>query len=256
MKQSENIDELTKALVKAQKAMKAAEINADNPFYKSKYADLPAVCRASKGPLADNGLAIMQGCDFLVSEVTGEPIEFMTTMLSHSSGQWIQTKQVIKPVKPGGQERGKEITYARRYALLSIINNYAVGDPDLDAETIQGDDKVKKEAARKVGEKKVNRIIDKKLAEQKDIPLGDVPTTSGLVDFVDSDKRVDLLVAIEDKLKEDWPKVFWKDWVNDHCIKTYGVAKEIDYATNYQYNVDTFSVDRLEKVWAYIKEGK
>lgn len=179
MKQSENIDILTNALVDAQKATKGAEINADNPFYKSKYADLPAVCRASKTALANNGLAISQGCDFEFNPVTGEPIDFLVTMLSHSSGQWIQARQRVKPVKAGGQEMGKEITYARRYGGLAIINNYAVGDPDLDAEAIQGDEKAKKEAARKVGEKKVKKLqsdLDKKKSEdQDDIPFGDVP---------------------------------------------------------------------------------
>ncbi len=176
MKQSEKIDILTNALVDAQKATKGAEINAENPFYQSKYADLPAVCRASKGALSDNGLAISQGCDFDFNPVTGELVEFLVTMLSHISGQWIQTRQVIKPIKPGGQERGKEITYARRYSSLAIINNFATDDPDLDSEDIQGDDKLKKEAARKVGEKKFKSVMDKKKAkEQDDIPLGDVP---------------------------------------------------------------------------------
>ena len=248
MRQSEKIDTLTQALVDAQKATRGAEINADNPFYKSKYADLPAVCRASKTALANNGLAISQGCDFDLNPITGEPVEFLVTMLSHISGQWIQSRQVFKPVKPGGQERGKEITYARRYSSLAIINNYATDDPDLDSEAIQGDDKLKKEEAKKVGEKKVKKLekdlYKKKSEDQEDIPYGD------------GSKAIDLKVAIEEKIKEDFPKVFWKDWVNDHCLKTYGESKEIDAATNYHYNVDKFGLDRLEKVWAYISEGR
>ena len=178
MRQSEKIDLITEALVDAQKATKGAEINADNPFYKSKYADLPAVCRASQAALSDNGLSISQGCDFEFNPITGEPVEFLATMLSHISGQWIQTRQVIKPIKPGGQERGKEITYARRYSNLAIINNFATDDPDLDSEDIQGDDKLKKEAARKAGDKKFKKVMDKKKSEdQDDIPYGDVPIT-------------------------------------------------------------------------------
>ena len=253
MRQSEKIDILTKALVDAQKATKGAEINADNPFYKSKYADLPAVCRASKAALAENGLAISQGCDFDLNPITGEPVEFLVTMLSHISGQWIQTRQVFKPVKPGGQERGKEITYARRYSSLAIINNYATDDPDLDSEAIQGDDKLKKEVAKKVGEKKVKKLekdlYKKKSEDQDDIPIGSVPPGDG-------SKAIDLKVAIEEKIKEDFPKMFWKDWVNDHCIKTYGESKEIDATTLYHYNIDTFNLDRLEKVWAYINPSK
>ena len=89
----------------------------------------------------------------------------------------------------------------------------------------------------------------KKLEGQGDIPYGAVPPGDG-------SKAIDLKMAIEEKLKEDFPKVFWKYWVNDHCIKTYGESKEIDNATGYHYNVDKFNLDRLEKVWAYINPSK
>jgi hypothetical protein len=85
MQTSENINELATALSKAQGQMGGASKTANNPFFKSKYADLGSVISAIKEPLAENGLSYVQ-FPFSVQGEVG-----VTTRLMHSSGQWMES---------------------------------------------------------------------------------------------------------------------------------------------------------------------
>ena len=58
--QSESISELATALSKAQAQMGSAIKDSENPFFKSKYADLTSVIAAVRKPFADNGLSFVQ----------------------------------------------------------------------------------------------------------------------------------------------------------------------------------------------------
>ncbi len=119
---SEKIDSLAKALSKAQAQMELAEKNADNPFFKSSYADLSAIIKAAKKPLADNGLAISQLLH------PSEIVAIVTTVLMHDSGQYITSTIQLKPKVNDPQGMGSAITYARRYAYGSIIGLSAEDD--------------------------------------------------------------------------------------------------------------------------------
>ena len=106
--------ELAQALNSAQKQLGSAKKDADNPFFKSKYADLGSVVRAIKDPFADNGLSYTQFpiCD---GESAG-----VITVLMHKSGEWMRSAYSIPLVKRDAQAVGSCITYARRYALQAI----------------------------------------------------------------------------------------------------------------------------------------
>jgi hypothetical protein len=125
MTQSPTIGALAAALAKSQGAMKAAHKDASNPFFKSKYADLASVWEACRAALAANGLAVCQIIDG----------EALTTILLHSSGEWLAGTYPIKPVKNDPQGVGSAITYARRYALAAMAG--VVADDD-DGEAAQG----------------------------------------------------------------------------------------------------------------------
>ena len=114
MNKSESITELAKALCKAQAAMGGAKKGADNPFFKSKYADLSAVIQAIKEPFADNGLSYVQ---FPI--VDGGRIGIETTLM-HDSGEWMTNSFTVQLDKQNAQGAGSAITYCRRYGLQSI----------------------------------------------------------------------------------------------------------------------------------------
>lgn len=114
MKQSESIIKISAALLKAQKSMGVAKKGANNPYFHSTYADLGSIMEVCKNPLNDNGILVLQpvGHDEL-----GEYVE---TVLVHESGEFLSDRMKINPgTKP--QEQGSAITYARRYALQSML---------------------------------------------------------------------------------------------------------------------------------------
>jgi hypothetical protein len=115
MKTSDSISSIAPALVKAQAAMGVAHKSATNPHFKSKYADLPAIVEAVKGPLNETGITFLQG-------VTGDSTGVMvTTRLLHVSGEWIEATIYMPVTQSTPQAFGSAITYCRRYGLQSLV---------------------------------------------------------------------------------------------------------------------------------------
>ena len=112
---SVQIGELAAALAKAQLSLQAAHKTSTNPFFNSKYADLATVVDACREPLNREGLAFVQ-----LTRPDHEKAIIVTYLL-HSSGQWLRSELAIKPVKGDPQSFGSALTYARRYALQSIV---------------------------------------------------------------------------------------------------------------------------------------
>ena len=115
--QSEKISELTKALIKVQKAIKPVKEESSNPFFKSKYADLTAVWEACREALSLNGFAVPQT---FKEPAMGQGIVITTTLL-HESGEWISGDLLLPATKQDPQAYGSAITYGRRYALSAMV---------------------------------------------------------------------------------------------------------------------------------------
>jgi hypothetical protein len=113
--ESIQLNELGAALAKAQAEMKPAIKDAQNPFFKSTYADLAACWDCCRQALTKNNLSVIQTTRF------SEKGTVLVTKLLHSSGQWIEGEYPIVPVKSDPQSLGSAITYARRYALMAIV---------------------------------------------------------------------------------------------------------------------------------------
>lgn len=123
MKFSESINEIAAALSKAQGQMKPAIKDATNPHFKSKYADLAANVEAARGPLASNGIAVVQEPTTVANGIA------VATLLLHSSGQWIQFDPLTVPMaKADAHGAGSATTYARRYALGAALGLVAEDD--------------------------------------------------------------------------------------------------------------------------------
>jgi hypothetical protein len=131
MKTSEQIGELAAALAKAQGELEGAHKDSANPFFKSKYADLASVWDACRGPLSENGLAIVQ-----LPRADGNAVT-METRLIHSSGQWIEGELTAVAKDEGPQSIGSAVTYLRRY-MLQAVTGVAPEDDDGNAATSEG----------------------------------------------------------------------------------------------------------------------
>ena len=104
------------ALSKAQGALGNAHKDKDNPFFKSKYADLAACWDACREPLSKNELAVVQ-----THKMSDKGDMILITRLIHSSGQYIKGILNIRPVKNDPQMYVSATTYGRRAALSAIV---------------------------------------------------------------------------------------------------------------------------------------
>ena len=130
--ESAQLGELFTALAKTQSEMQVAKTSSVNPFFKSSYADLAEIVRASRTALTKNGLCVIQR---VLREANGPSV--LLTRLCHSSGQWIESEIPITPPKPDIQTLGSYITYLRRYNYASIVGVVASGEDD-DGEKAMG----------------------------------------------------------------------------------------------------------------------
>ncbi len=116
-------DKLFTAVSKFQGQLKAALKTKQGYTYK--YADIAGVIEAAQAPLKENNLCVIQPTQTLPDKSV-----LLETILGHASGQNIKG---TLPVEPGGkktsQDMGGALTYARRYAYMSILG-LPVADDD------------------------------------------------------------------------------------------------------------------------------
>ncbi len=113
MKTSTDTDKIIPAYIKAEHTVGSVKKTANNPHFKSKYADLEAVMEACSDALEKNGLAVWQSIN--------EEGDRLITRLYHSSGQWMEGYTPLIIAKNDMQGLGSAYTYARRYGLMSIM---------------------------------------------------------------------------------------------------------------------------------------
>lgn len=123
MQTSESLAKLAPALVAASAEIEGAAKSAVNSHFKNKYATLESVIEATRGPLANNDLCIVQAPGVM----TGNLLT-VTTRLVHASGEWMQVEYQIPLKANDPQASGSSITYARRYALQALLNVPALDD--------------------------------------------------------------------------------------------------------------------------------
>lgn len=124
MKTSESLKNFAPAFRKAQSEMEGVAKESDNSYFKSKYASIDTIIEYLSPILDSNGLSFSQ------HPVSTERGVGVTTILMHDSGEWIQDSYTLPLSKPGVQEGGSAVTYARRYGLQSICGLRALDDDD------------------------------------------------------------------------------------------------------------------------------
>ena len=125
MKTSESIKHIAPALLAAQKQMTFAAKDSTNPHFKNKYAGLPQVIDAIKGPLNDNGITFIQTPT--IPEIDDVRLLLVTRLL-HESGEWIEDTAICPLPKQDPQGLGSAMTYLRRYSLAAICGLYQDDD--------------------------------------------------------------------------------------------------------------------------------
>jgi outer membrane biosynthesis protein TonB len=129
-RQTDDISQLATALAAATLKFGPVKRTTHNTYLDTYYADLATIIDATRSPLAEQGLVIMQS-----PQVSGvNKTVKITTRLLHASGQFIEEELILPATNPKGdfstQSIGASITYARRYAQQSILNISAEADDD------------------------------------------------------------------------------------------------------------------------------
>ena len=149
---SENKSTIFTALVAAQGEMTNPKKNADNPFFKSKYADLTECWKACASALQNNGLAVIQ----TVEE------DRLITRLIHESGQELKDGGIpllgYTNARNPAQAFGSAITYARRYGLSALLG---LCPEDNDGNSLVADTDTKKQ----------EKITDQQVAQLKKLAI-------------------------------------------------------------------------------------
>jgi hypothetical protein len=98
--------------------------DAKNPFFKSNYASLPHILQEIAEPMEKAGLLISQFPNG----------DGLTTMLIHAdSGEFISATYTLQMVRNNDpQAQASAISYARRYAISSVMN-LQISDDDAEA---------------------------------------------------------------------------------------------------------------------------
>ncbi len=132
MRTSESINELATALAKAQgeftkiEKRKHAKIKTTSGRdYGYAYADISDVLAAVLPPLSKHGLSVVQ------PTVLRDGMMLITTRIMHAgSGQWLESDYPVCSLNGDHQKMGAANTYARRYALTSLLAVAADEDTD------------------------------------------------------------------------------------------------------------------------------
>jgi hypothetical protein len=128
---SEEIGELAKALPEAQKAIGKISRDATNPHFNNKYASLSEIRDAVVPALNDHGITVLQP-----TTADGAAV-YVTTILLHTSAQWLRSTHRIPVSRIDAQGVGSAVTYAKRQALQALMVVAAPGEDD-DAEGAVG----------------------------------------------------------------------------------------------------------------------
>lgn len=141
METSNEINELISAMVKFQSEVESPKKSTANPAFKRegkplKYADLDAIVKVVTPALSKHGLSQMQ---FTSTDIEQKSVT-VTTMILHSSGQFIKSDPIVLPAENFGkfnaQTIGSSITYGRRYSLSAMLGIASEDDDDANTQSL------------------------------------------------------------------------------------------------------------------------
>lgn len=107
---------IANAMAAAFAEIEGATKSANNPHFKTKYADITSVIEAIKPALIAHGLFFVQ------RSIASERGVTVNTVLHHASGESMDLGELFVPAnKNDAQGYGSALTYARRYSLVTAF---------------------------------------------------------------------------------------------------------------------------------------
>ena len=197
MNTSETIDQIATALAKAQGEIANPTKEAENPHFRSRYADLASGINAVKNALSANGIAVVQ------ATYMSEDVMMLSTRLVHSSGQWFGSEYPVIKFPCKHQEAGSALTYSRRYALFALAGIAGDDDDGNEASKSETPAPAKRKAA---PPPPVNHQLPSEAEIMELMQMGDDKTREGLVALQTWWKGLTgaQRYALGDKQKDEW----------------------------------------------------
>ncbi len=130
---SAEIDRIAEAVAAAQGMMFSPARNRNveirpkdgSPAYNYRYATLDVINDMIRFPLSEAGLSLMH---FTV--MTETRVLLKTRLLLKGSNQWLETTTPVLVLKDTAQSFGSAVTYAKRYAICTLLNIASEEDDD------------------------------------------------------------------------------------------------------------------------------
>lgn len=189
---------LASAMATAFGEIEAATKSANNPHFKSKYADLGAVIDAVKPALIKHGLFFTQRPEPSAGGVT------ISTVLHHASGESMELGTLFVPAnKNDAQAFGSALTYARRYALVTAFGVPTEDDDGNTASLGEAGDNASARSAPGPAAKPAHSALKTRLR-------GFVHELNGCGDgdelsaFLATPDAIDLVNQVQEKMPEWW----------------------------------------------------
>lgn len=118
MKFSDSMAAIAKAMLAVQQEIEPIVKDSTNPHFKNNYASHEKMNEYVKPILNRHGLVLIQGADDALGPHGGIMV---STMLLHTSGEWVKSSIEMPLQKSDPQGAGSAITYGRRYGLSAIL---------------------------------------------------------------------------------------------------------------------------------------
>lgn len=120
------MNNLCKALIRAQKKLKTIKPNERNPVFSSGYASLAQIRNSIVDVLTEEGLVVVQPLKIINDRVVVE-----TQLIHAESGECIVSSvPVVAQNEKNPQQMGSGISYARRYGVMSLLFLTVDGEDD------------------------------------------------------------------------------------------------------------------------------
>jgi hypothetical protein len=123
VKTSEQLDKIIPALMTVKSKLQAVTKGANNPFFKSKYADLNTYLDEVEPLLAENELVLFQPV-----RVGDLGANIVASVIMHKSGQFVSSEMNVASQNLDAQKLGAAVTYFRRYTLGALLAMKAEDD--------------------------------------------------------------------------------------------------------------------------------
>jgi uncharacterized protein (DUF3820 family) len=164
--------ELAKAMLAAQTAMPKLLLDAVNPHFNNKFVSLPGLLDTVRPVLNTAGLVLTQTPTY-----TSDGTHALRTRITHAgSGQYLEDTMLLCLSKPDAQAQGSAITYARRYAILSVLGLAGEEDDDGAAAVAPRQSRQPRVDPPRPTPEEPNPVVK---AQEAQAAGGDVPTDAG-----------------------------------------------------------------------------